>query len=136
MSLLEAAENTAPMDMDLDSLGLQLQIVRRAIERLGDLDTALSAQVDAYSRNGQTVPGWMLEPTYGRTTWDTSIENAIALGLAYGVDISKPGVKTPTQAKQAGLPAEVVDALTIRPKRGHKVVEDDGSQARRVFTNQ
>lgn len=135
MSLLEVAERTSPTEMDPASLGFQLSIIRRGMERLEQLETAFSAQVEAHVKGGKSVPGWTREPTYGRATWNTTVENAIAVGASLGVDISKPGVKTPTQAKAAGLPADVVDALTIRPKRGHKVVEDDGSQARRIFTN-
>lgn len=133
-SLYEAAITAKPMAMEPAALGLQAQIIKRALEHLKDLDAAIDEQVLGLIRNGQAVPGWGAEQGYGRERWTIAAPDAIAMAAAYGVDISKPGVLTPNQAIKAGLDAETVRSVTERPKGSLKLVPDDGTKVAKVFS--
>jgi len=50
-----------------------------------------------------------------------------------GVDISKPGALTPTQAIKAGLPDTLIATYSERKAGGLKLVASNESRARRVF---
>ncbi len=120
------------------ALGLELEHLTAAADRLAARITGLQALADARLRAGQRVPGWMLERGESRLTWTIAPEQVIALGKLGGVDLQKPdAVITPTQAKAAkslGKAAHaLIDGLSHRPPAALKLTRDDGSEARRVF---
>jgi hypothetical protein len=55
------------------------------------------------------------------------------MGQLFGVDLSKPGVKTPKQAKKSGVDEAVIKAYSITPLGSIKLVPDNPADARRVF---
>lgn len=136
VSLFEASVQALPEPPTPTALGLQLSIIKRAIEQLEALEVAYEERVSGAIRSGTAVPGWAFEQSYGRQAWTCSVADAVAVGQSLGVDISKPGVMTPKQAIAAGLNESIVAALTTTPKRGVKLIPDDGSHARRVFTKE
>jgi len=136
VSLFEASVQALPENPTPAALGLQLSIVKRAIEQLKALEVAYEEQVSGAIRTGAAVPGWAFEQSYGRQAWTCSVADAVAVGQSLGIDIGKPGVMTPKQAIAAGLDESIVAALTTTPRRGVKLIPDDGSHARRVFTKE
>jgi hypothetical protein len=51
-----------------------------------------------------------------------------------GVDLSAPGVVTPSVAVKLGVPEDVVKALTYKPNGGVKIVEDKNQKTKRLFS--
>jgi len=132
-ALYEVATSAQSFDLNPMALGLQAQIIKRALEHLTALDTAIDEQLFASIRGGKSVPGWGVEQTYGRAAWVCSVEDAIAVGAAFGKEIGKRGVMTPNQAIKAGVPKEIIDSLSVRNASGFKLVPEDGAKLARIF---
>lgn len=136
ISLYEAAvQPPGGVNLSPESLGLQLSIVRRAVRQLEYLETAYTAQVETLVKSGKVVPGWGTEPAYGRKKWKVSNEEVLHLGDLLEKDLRKPDPITPTQAEALGIDAAVISAYSERPYSGLKVVPDDGTKAKRIFSN-
>lgn len=90
-------------------------------------------QIETLIKSGTAVPQWMLESAPGREKWIVQPEVVEQMGRLEGVDVTKPKVLTPRQARLAGLSDATVAALSGREGTALKLVRDDGSKARRVF---
>ena len=133
MSLFEIAEYTANRELPPAELGLQLSIIRRAMDRLRSLDAAYTAYAEQLVFDGIVVPGWKRQVTYGRQDWACSPEVAAVAAASLGIDISRPGAKTPKQAIALGVPEAVVQQLSKTPTRGSKLVPVVGAEIKRIF---
>lgn len=130
---VELSGMSVPVEMPTPALGLELRILQRARARLDARITGLEEQVLVHIKNGSLVPGYAVEQTVGREAWTKPPAEVIALGQMFGHELAKPGVITPAQARKAGIPAEVIQEFSERPRGGLKLVADDGTQARKVF---
>lgn len=136
LQLYELTGKPIPLELPPDALGLQLTIVKRAIKQLEYLESGLGEQVKGLIRNGKNVPGWMVEMGLGRETWSRPIPEIITLGNIMKVDLRKPDqAMTPKQARKAGIDDAVITAYSETPKTGLKLVPDNGSKAKRMFTS-
>jgi hypothetical protein len=127
--------STVTFDDTVDDswLGQELEILERAQERLKDRVEALHELVKHRITSGQIVPGYALERQYANTRWKSAV-TAEMVKLLTGVDISKPGMITPTQAKAKGVTPTVLESLAERPMTGAKLVRADAdSLARRLL---
>lgn len=122
-----------PMELTDQALGREAITMRRAIKLMQARLTGLEADAEARLAAGRAVAFHALVSTQGRETYSVSTSEAIAVAAACGVDISKPGIMTPAQARKAGLADEVVAAISHRPGGARKLVEDDGREAAKVF---
>lgn len=130
-----AAQDAPPVELAPEHAALELRLLQQAAARIQARVTGLSEQVLALIRAGASVPGYRAEAGSGRERWDKPVPEVLALGGMMGVDLAKPAAAiTPGQARKAGIPAEVVAAYASRPAGAAKLVDDDGSLARRVFT--
>lgn len=125
-----------PMDITPHALGVELRQLRRAKALLDSRVAGLEEQADSLITRGQAVSWHTMEATEGRLAWTKPIGEVLALGKMVGKDFAKPVEPiTPTQAKKlAPAFATVIDAAAARSKGGLKLVPDDGSKARRIFT--
>ena len=59
---------------------------------------------------GDLIPGWSVGFTAGKTVWQGGRENEVReAAKMFGVNVEKPpALITPTQAKKAGLPADII----------------------------
>lgn len=136
MSLYEIAMRTLPIDLPPEALGLQYAIVKRAIKQLEYLQSAYDEQVKSVIRKGGLVPNFMVEMGYGRLEWTETVAKIIEIGNERGYSLQKEtDVITPTQAKKLGVPHDVIEQYSKRPKAGLKVVPDNGTKAKRIFSN-
>ena len=95
---------------------------------------SLAAQLERMAKSGKPTPGWKLVPGESRETWSVPVAQVIATAALLRVDVAKPvEAITPAQARKAGLDPDLVAALAARGPAGMKLVEDDGSAARRAF---
>jgi hypothetical protein len=88
------------------------------------------ADLTARIKRGEVVPGFVLEPTYGRKAWkDGDGDLVIMLGEMSGVDLRKPQVPiTPTQAiallDKKKVDSSVISEYSHTPRTGVKLARD------------
>lgn len=134
INFYELATEPTPLDLSPEAVGTQLAIVQRAHDQLGYVRTGLEEQAASLIRGGKNVPGFALEAGIGRETWKESPESVKTLGEMYGVDLDKHALVTPSQARELGIDKDVITLYTERPRRGMKLVADDGTRAREIFS--
>lgn len=122
-----------PVELPPKAIGLELMMLENAAKRLEARITGLQAQAAAILRRGEQLPWYRLGSKQGREAWGKPVEEIIALGTALGVNVAKPGVLTPAQARKLGLPDGIVDAYMA--PRGNAIVleRDDNTLAAKVF---
>lgn len=134
LSTLDSVGSAAPLDLQTPGAADELRRLRYAADQLNARITGLEAQVLDALKRGEQVPHWRLEYGSGREAWTRPPEEVLALGALFGVPVSKTVPITPKQARDRGLPAEVVASYATRPPGAAKLVPDDGTEARRVFS--
>lgn len=136
LRMYEIAGQPIPVELSPGALGTQLTIVRRAIKQLEYIESGMTEQVKGLVRSGASIPGWKLEMGLGREWWDKPIPEVIALGDAMGIDVRKPdNVCTPKQARKKGIDDTLVSQYSGTPQTGLKLVSDNGSKTKRIFTS-
>lgn len=129
------SKQTVPVELPADALGLELRTLRRAAADLKARLSGLEQEAETRMRlKGERIPGHAIVDTYGRESWNKPPAEVIAIAQAMNVNISKPAILTPKQAIKAGLNPDVVKAFSTTPKTGVKLVPDDGTLARKVFS--
>ena len=108
-------------------------MLERSLERLQARVEGMREAVATYIRQGHSVPFHRAEQGYGRQQWTMPVDQVLAMGSLMGVDLSKPGVKTPKQALKSGVDEAVIKAYSITPLGSIKLVPDNPADARRVF---
>ena len=129
----EFAVKSSPVELPPAAASLELRMLERSLERLQARVDGMREAVATYIRQGHSVPFHRAQQGYGRQQWTMPPEQVIAMGQLMGVDLSKPGVKTPTQAKKAGVDEAVIKAYSTTPLGQIKLVPDNPADARRVF---
>ena len=129
---------------DINTLdGPDLAIERRVLAngllivkaRLEALEDTLHAQI----AKGNHTSGLTLQTTTGRLKWTVPAEQAIALALQFGIDISKPTAMTPTQAvnrvnsDMRPIFKTTIENATTRPSTGMKLIPIENSRSAYAF---
>lgn len=127
------AGSSVPVELPPAALATELRMLRSAQVMLKARVTGLEEETFARVRRGESVPGFGMEPTFGREGWSQPAGAVIAMGQMLGKDISKPGVLTPKQAIKAGMPEALVKSMTTQESKGLKLVEVDSTAAAKVF---
>jgi len=117
-----------------DQLKSQREILVRAQESINGRLNAIDAQIIASIKNNVVIDGLALDNPPGRLAWTKSVDQVISLGQLMDVDLSKPGVITPTQAKKL-IDESVISMYSKRPPGKTKIVDSTKSKAARVFGN-
>ncbi len=129
----EIATRSSPVELPPAAASLELRLLERALERLQSRVEGLREAVATYARQGLSTPFHRLEQGYGRQQWTVPTEQILAMGQLMGVDLSKPGVKTPKQAQKSGVDEAVIKAYSVTPLGQVKLIPDNPADARRVF---
>ncbi len=129
----EFAVKSSPVELPPAAASLELRMMERSLERLQARVDGMREAVATYIRQGHSVPFHRAEQGYGRQQWTMPTEQVLAMGQLMGVDLSKPGVKTPKQAIKSGVDEAVIKAYSITPLGSLKLVPDNPADARRVF---
>ncbi len=133
MGFYEMAGAPVPVELSPVALGVQNALVTRALEQLKGLKTGYDEQIKALQKQGTVVPGWELRATVGREAWNKPVAEVIQMGELMEKDLRKPGACTPNQARALGVDSSVISAYSHKPSTGFKLIQDDGSTARRIF---
>lgn len=115
-------------------LGAELTMLRRARAVVDARIKGLEDEAIAMCARGDHTHGFDTERPDGRLTWTVPPEKVIEQGKLFGLDLAgRPTTVTPTQAKNAGLPADIVNSLARRSIGEPTLVPLDESPARKVF---
>lgn len=124
-----------PRVLSDDALGLEMALLDDAMALMKARHTGLEEVVKARIRAGARVPHWMYGPGRGGLSWNKPEAEVLALGDMLGVPLAKPREPiTPTQAKAAGLLPQLVDIYASHVAGATKLMRDDGSNVRRIFS--
>jgi hypothetical protein len=132
-SALYLSGSTIPLDASVEAKAVRLRQIRRAADHLKQMESGITEDLTAAVRRGVNVPGFTLQASAGREVWVKPVEEIVALGVALGVDLNKPGCITPNQARKAGLSPDIVAGYANRPSGAVSLVEDDGTRLAAVF---
>jgi hypothetical protein len=132
-SALDQAGFAVPFDLDDIGLGLELKMLKHGEALLKARITGLEEQVLSALRAGRRIPWFHVSHAQGKERWTVDAGDVIAMGAAFGVDVAKPGVMTPKQAREAGFDADTVKAISARPAGAAKLEITDDKHARKVF---
>jgi hypothetical protein len=139
-ALQEAAYNAGEyssqrniVELQPAAAALELLILSKALARLKARVSGLEEMTLANLKAGLSIPYYRAESTSGRTTWNVPDSQVISLGKIYGCDLSKPGTRTPTQAKAMGIDPTMLQQFSMTPSGAMKLVEQKAFDAVRVF---
>ena len=137
MALYEAVgcESVFQMSEDVTTLATNYAIVSRAMEQMGAIEKGLKQKIESLLKSGTPVPGFCLEPTFGRQAWSQPYEAVASMGDSFGIDLRKPTLITPKKAIERGVDAEMVKMYSNTPSTGGKIVPDVTNKVRRIFFN-
>ena len=133
MTIYEAATTAGPLNMTNGQLGYQLSLIDEAIDRLTALKTGYEVQAEHLLETGNVVPGYERSPGRGSTYWVHPPEHVATVADLMGVNISTPKVKTPKQAKELGLPPDVVERMSETKSGALKLKRTNSQQIRKYF---
>jgi len=132
-SALYLSGSTIPLDASVEAKAVRLRQIRRAADHLKQMEGGLVEDLTATVRSGVNVPGFTLKASAGREKWTADVQEVVALGMALGIDLSKPGCVTPNQARKAGLSPDIVAGYSERQTGSVSLVEDDMTRVASVF---
>lgn len=116
MAMADVSMQGQPIDLPPDALGLELLFIDAAMKRLSARREGLAEQALFLSKKGTSVPFWRGEYSYGRTRWNMTPQEVIALGKSLGIALEKPSTITPTQAIALGMDKELVKLFSETPR--------------------
>lgn len=137
--VLDLARQPVPSPLAAPALGMTLANITAAMRRLKALEDGLQAEATAMIKRGQQVPGWGVSRKKTRVAWLVDTPAVVELGKLYGVDVLKPTDKasvaciTPTQARDAGIPADMLEHYARAPLGEEALIPVEASAATKVF---
>jgi hypothetical protein len=123
----------APFALPGPALGLELRTLQDARDILDARITGLEVEAAAAIERGENVRGFTTERSSGKKVWTVPDSDVATLGALFGAEVMRSKPITPTQAIDAGVPADVVDQYSNRFSSGAKLIRIENSQARKAF---
>lgn len=121
-AIMQFIDKAVPREPDPAMLAMELSLLNEAADMLEYRKKAIEGLVTSRIKAGERIPGYSIKPAYGRLSWSVDPDTAAAFGDTQDVDIRKPGVMTPTQAKAAGMD---VDKITEKKQTGFKLIKSE-----------
>jgi len=129
------AYQSAPVELTPVAASLELRMLERASDRLQARVEGLREFVADQIKHGAICPWHHVESSESSLRWSVGADQILAMGRLMGVDLSKPALITPTQAKKAGLDASVIAAYSGRVPGKMKLVADNPADVSRIFNH-
>lgn len=129
----EFSTDRLPLELSPAATALELKMLSRALARLEARVDGLKEQTLVNIKRGENVPYYRIQEGKGRAQWNLPVEQVVAMGDMFGVDLRKPALVTPVAAAKLGIDSSVITAYSTSNSTGLKLVEDDAADARRVF---
>lgn len=137
--IIDRCSDVLPQTPTDTALVYELDQIEHALMLIKQRKDGLEAEAERRIRDGVLLPGRSMEQGYGHNTWIKPPEEIAALGELMGVDLWKPPeVLTPAKAiqefKKINVDATVISSYYQRPPTKMKLVKDDGSKAKQIFS--
>ena len=137
LNIVDWTTDATPTELPPDALGREVELLRRAQAHISARLTGLEAEAMAVIQKGTLVPGWTVDHTPGREEWAKPVKEVLALGSLMGVSLAKPAEPiTPKQARDAGVPTDLVASYSKRKTGAAKLVPLTTTDAQRIFGGQ
>jgi hypothetical protein len=123
-------------ELNNETLGQELRLVKEAIKRLEGRYTGLYEQAANLGRSGVRISHWTMEAGNSKRRWkdDTTVDQVAGMGDLLGISVRKPpALITPTQAIAAGIDESVIMQYAERPRGAMRLVPDDTTALRKIF---
>lgn len=127
-NILEAVGTAFSDRLDNDELSAAILQMERAEQIAKQKKTAYRELMTARINGGKFARDWYIEPQLGNTTWNPGVTPSMIKAVT-GIDVSKPGMLSPTQAKALKVPETVIKAFSYRPNTGTRLVHKTADQA-------
>ena len=138
-NIIDRSSDVLPLTSTDVGLVYELDQVDHALLLLKQRKDALEAEAEHRIRDGMLLPGRSMEQGYGNNAWNKPPAEVAALGELMGVNLWAPQqLLTPAKAiqefKKINVDAAVISSYYQRPKTKMKLVKDDGSKAKQIFS--
>jgi len=137
---IDFSTTAIPLNLSNEALAYELDITDIAHDRIKQRKLAIETEAEKRVRAGQLIPGRRMEDTIGNREWtDPKIVPMIA--DSFGLNLTaQPKPLSVAQAEKV-LKAAGVDEQLLKPyyhnrKTGVKLIADDGSRARQLFSQE
>ena len=134
LDAVDMSADSTPVDLPLPALSTELALLVRARDQLDARITGLEAQAMQALQAGKPLPHWQIDHPPGRQDWVKPVEEVLALGGLFALDLAKAPVPiTPAQAVKKGIPEALVATYAARKTGAAKLVPINTTAARRAF---
>lgn len=135
LDAIDKAQETRPDELSPAEASMELRILTHYQKLMAARVSGLEEQCKAAIQAGKNVPDWMLGSTRRHKQWTRPDTEIIAIGEALGLALAKPPAAiTPTQAEQAGFPADLLPHFSERPQGSLKLIPFNSEAARRALS--
>ncbi len=134
LAALDRTYDAIPLELTPDAVATELRMFMRARQMIEARIDGLTEHAEHLIKNGVSLDGFTMRAFPGRDRWKVSMDEAVALGEMFGINIAKPGILTPKQAIKAGLPTDVVGQYTETASGKLKLVESTNIALRKIFS--
>jgi hypothetical protein len=132
---IQVAHQAQPLELSDFAVGNELRLLTEAQTMLKARISGLEEQAKSRIAQGRVVAHWAMVAGGGNLAWACAPAEVGILGELFGKNLMKPADPvTPTQALQLGMDEAILKGYTRRKSGAVKLVLDDGSKARRIFS--
>lgn len=112
---VETSTCSTPINITAQAAAIELKMLERAQQRMQARIDGLSTFVLSQVKSGQRVPHYQLSQSYGNRKWSLDDKTVISVGDAFGHNLRKTGVVTPSQAIKLGIDEAVIKEYSVVP---------------------
>lgn len=135
-SLVDFSGTAEIHDLNEQTVGQELRLLKEAIKRLEGRYTGLYEHASNLARTGGRIHHWGMDSADGKRRWmaNTTVDQISSMGDLLGIETRKPvALKTPTQVIAAGIDESIVMQYAERPRGAKRLVPDDTFKLRKIF---
>lgn len=112
---VETSTCSTPINITAQAAAIELKMLERAQDRIEARIKGLSAFILNQVKLGQRVPHYQLSQSYGNRKWLLDDKTVASVGDAFGYDLRKNAVVTPSQAIKLGIDEAVIKEYSVVP---------------------
>lgn len=134
LNAIEVSDIAMLEDYDGATLAIEKVLLDAAYRAIKTRKEAIDTLIEQELKSGIIVPGFMLQRSMSHFKWKEP-KNVKALGQILNIDLMKKEQPiTPTQAKAAGVPVEILEGLRFREEKSLKLISGNAAdEAKRNF---
>lgn len=136
LNAVEVSRFAMLQDYDGETLSNEKTMLDAALRAIKTRSEAIDTLIEQEIKGGRIVPGYMMLRSFSHYRWnkESTVPRIKALGQLLDVTLTKEKPITPTQAKAAGVPDEILKTMRFKCETGVKLIRGDASkEAERIF---